>query len=189
MLDLVNIHSDYLNDCFRNLDAKVKETVKKLKPHADRFEAIAVRGVSGLLVGPMVASKLGKPWCVIRKPGEGSHSGHKSVEGWLNFKTYLIIDDLIASGGTLKLIQQTLLDHARAYPHKWENSPPECVGYYLYNCTELQWRGDGKDFSYHDKYFLFPEAPKRPVISDQITEAAAKGQSGLALYNQICGAA
>jgi hypoxanthine phosphoribosyltransferase len=180
-LDDSNIQSDYLNSCFLDLHRKVKETVTKLLPCESRFEAIAVRGTSGLLVGPMVASILDKPWCIIRKPGDGTHSDHKVVEGWTGFKTYLIIDDLIATGGTIRLIQKTLADHARAYWEVWNSVTPECVGYYLFNHEELAWRGDGKTYSPYDKYFIFPEGPLRPSVSEQIAAAIAAGQNDLAL--------
>jgi hypothetical protein len=164
-----NIASDYLTVCFIDLNEKVRETVEALTPFVDRFEGIVVRGMSGLLVGPMTASLLKKPWCVIRKPGEGTHSDHKVIEGWHNFKTYIIIDDLIATGGTLKLIQQTLRDHARAFQEKWERGLPECVGFYLFSSPELTWRGT---HSYNDKYFLFQEIPARPNATEQIFAAA-----------------
>ena len=167
-----NIASDYLTTCFIDLNAKVEHTVSKLKLDADRFEAIVVRGTSGLLVGPMVAALLKKPWCIIRKPGDSSHSDHR-VEGWRNFKSYIIIDDLIATGETIRTIQKTVRDHARAYPDKWERGLPECVGYYLYNHYELVWRGDGKNYSFHDKYFLFQEIPAKPSVAEQISEAIA----------------
>jgi hypothetical protein len=168
MLDpFTNIASDYLTSCFIDLNAKVESVVDKLTP---------VRGVSGMMVGPMVAARMRKPWCIIRKPGDGTHSDHKVVEGWHNFKTYIIIDDLIATGGTIKLIQTTLRDHARAYDYKWERGVPECVGFYLFNHDELAWRGDGKNISYNDKYFLFSEIPARPSVAEQIAQAAYTGQ-------------
>jgi hypothetical protein len=168
-----NIASDYLTSCFIDLNAKVEFAVEKLKPDAGRFDAIVVRGVSGLLVGPMVASRLGKPWCIVRKPGDGTHSDHKVVEGWYNFKSYIIVDDLIATGGTIKLIQKTLHEHGKAYREEWQLGVPECVGYYLFNHDELVWRGDGKNYSFHDKYFLFQEIPARPSVSEQIFAAAS----------------
>lgn len=181
MLDpFTSIASDYLTSCFIDLNAKVEHVVEVLTPHAERFEGIVVRGISGMMVGPMVASRMRKPWCIIRKPGDGTHSDHKTVEGWHNFKTYLIIDDLIATGGTVKLIQTTLRDHARAYPNKWERGIPECVGIYLYNIDDLSWRGNGKNYSYNDKYFLFQEIPARPSVSEQISALAGQGQRLLA---------
>jgi hypothetical protein len=176
-----NIASDYLTYCFRDLDARVERSVMRLKPDAERFEAIVVRGMSGLIVGPMVASRLKKPWCVVRKPGEGTHSDHKAVEGWHNFRSYIIVDDLIASGGTVRLIQKTIRESALASLNKWERGVPECVGYYLYNHDELVWRGDGKNYSFHDKYFLFQEIPARPSVAEQVAAAIATRQSALAL--------
>lgn len=155
MLNLTpdNIHSDYLDSCFRNLNSVVKQVVKNLKPHADRFEAIAVRGTSGLLVGPMVASLLKKPWCVVRKENDGTHSTHGSVEGWYGFSTYIIIDDLIATGTTMSVIQRLLHDYSKEHCY----TIPLCVGFYLFNSDEIIWRGNGTDYSCHDRYFHYPD--------------------------------
>lgn len=175
-----HINSDYLTKCFIDLNAVVQWTVEQLKPEAHRFEGIVVRGVSGMMVGPMTASLLKKPWCVIRKPGEGTHSDHKTVEGWHGFKTYIIIiDDLTATGGTIRTIQGSLRRHAEDNRQDWEILP-ECVGFYLYNHQELVWRGDGVNYNYHDKLFLFKEIPARPTVSEQISAAAYAGQRLLA---------
>jgi hypothetical protein len=180
MPNMDNIASDYLTKCFFDLDFMVRTSAERLQPHVDRFDAVVVRGMSGLLVGPMVASLLKKPWCIVRKSGECTHSDHKVVEGWHNFKTYIIIiDDLIASGATVKLIQQTIHDQARAYSENWERGIPECVGIYLFNDTRMAWRGNGKDYSYYDLYFLFQEIPARPNGTEQVTTADCKGQGVL----------
>ena len=167
----LDIASDYLNACFADLPRVIERAVTKLAPHLERFEGIAVRGTSGLLVGPMVAATLKKPWCIIRKPGDGTHSDYKAVEGWFGFRTYIIIDDLISTGGTLKAIQQLLRDYARSRGHA---VTPRCMGYYLYNWDELKWRGENiRNESYCEKYFLYPEDFKRPTVSKQIAAAAA----------------
>lgn len=183
-----DFQSDYLNGCFLDLDGVVQKAVEALRPHVERFEGIVVRGVSGLLVGPMVAALLKKPWCIIRKPGEGTHSDHKVVEGWHNFKTYIVIDDLAATGGTIKTIQKTLHDHAKAYDHRWERGTPECIGFYLYNCEELAWRGDGKTYSYYDEYFLFQQIPARSV-EEQIGDFFKEKSKGPAAPKQVTAAA
>ena len=164
-----NIASDYLNQAFQDLGAVVQRAVTMLEVNKDRFEGIVVRGTSGLLVGPMVASELKKPWCIVRKVGDGTHSSHKLVEGWFGFKTYIIIDDLIATGGTLKAIQQTM-NHQAASRGAGE---VECVGYYLYNFNELVWRGDGKNYAYQDKYFIFPELLQKARIETAFAEKIA----------------
>ena len=65
------------------------------------FDTIAVRGVSGLLIGPILAHLLGKELLVIRKPKreEGSVS-FLDYEGHYGAQRYIIVDDLVCSFST-----------------------------------------------------------------------------------------
>jgi len=65
-------------------------------------DAIVCTGVSGMLVAPIVSYLTDIPLTVVRK-GNDSHSMYE-VEGVLP-ESYIIIDDLVASGSTLKRIQ------------------------------------------------------------------------------------
>jgi len=94
---------------------EVRETVP--------FDAIAFRGLSGAILAPAIADKLGVGIIAIRKPTEQSHSFQK-VEGYRNCK-YIIVDDLISSGATIRIIQDTI------YNHHCDRS--ECLGVWLYN--------------------------------------------------------
>jgi adenine/guanine phosphoribosyltransferase-like PRPP-binding protein len=93
------------------------------------FDAIAVSGVSGLLIGPSVADRLGKKLIVVRKDADRKNShalviveADKFISDYLNF-TYIVIDDLIDSGSTLNRIIDKI---NYRYPYA------KCVGVYCY---------------------------------------------------------
>jgi adenine/guanine phosphoribosyltransferase-like PRPP-binding protein len=67
------------------------------------FNTLVFRGFSGALVGPVVALELGKRWALIRKPHDRTHSCYL-VEGEV-FGDYVIIDDFIETGDTIKAIR------------------------------------------------------------------------------------
>lgn len=67
------------------------------------FDAIACRGTSGLLVGPMLAHKFDKHLIVIRKSTENSHSS-RLIECDDTVRKYIIVDDFASSGATIEAI-------------------------------------------------------------------------------------
>lgn len=65
-----------------------------------KFDAIVVRGVSGLVVGSPVALALKKPLIVVRKDGESAHSTkHPGIDAAKDAKV-LFLDDFVSSGTT-----------------------------------------------------------------------------------------
>lgn len=68
------------------------------------FDAIAFRGMSGCLLAAPLAYLTGKTLIMVRKP-EQSHTS-LIVEGDKAAKTYVIVDDFISSGQTVKIIVQ-----------------------------------------------------------------------------------
>ena len=95
--------------------------VIRKSPH--EFDAIAFRGMSGALVVPMLCRRLKKEMIVCRKESEKSHG--QPAEGYLNCERYIIVDDFIASGATIRGIVEAIDDETR-YPH------PTPVAVYLY---------------------------------------------------------
>ena len=87
------------------------------------FNTIACSGLSGLLIAPMIADLTHTDLLVVRKDDEGCRS-NKQVEGVrkANIK-YIIVDDLIDSGKTIKRIIQQIDIH---------RNKAELVGVYLY---------------------------------------------------------
>lgn len=105
----------------------VKKAVESIKCHVERIrlkcDFIAVCGASGLSVGSIVAYELGIPCVIVRKTSEAANShcgGQMLTPAFVPHKdrTYIIVDDFIAGGTTVKYIQRML--------------PSTCIGYYGY---------------------------------------------------------
>lgn len=106
------------------------KAVCDLRRIADSFDSIACCGVSGLMVVPQIAELLNKNIIVVRK-GERCYSEFRT-EGVAPFR-YIILDDLICSGGTVKHIKRVL---------KEEYSRSQCVGVYCYLPNETAYKAD-----------------------------------------------
>jgi adenine/guanine phosphoribosyltransferase-like PRPP-binding protein len=106
------------------------KAVCDLRKIADSFDSIACCGVSGLLVVAQVAELLNKNIIVVRK-GEKCYSEFRT-EGVAPFR-YIILDDLICSGGTVRYIKKVLKD---------EYHRSSCVGVYCYLPNECAYRAD-----------------------------------------------
>ena len=73
------------------------------------FEAIAVTGVSGMLLGPTLAFVLGKRLAVVRKEDDRNNHAMVRVEHNLQPDDRVIfVDDLIASGQTLARVEKSI---------------------------------------------------------------------------------
>ena len=95
-------HCAYMSAALRRkeIDESVEKCVTVLEKK--RFDTIAFRGLSGMLIGPIVAHWLGKEVIVIRKNSD-NHSNH-TVEGHLAAKKYVVLDDFIQTGETVREI-------------------------------------------------------------------------------------
>ena len=100
------------------------EAICKLRKIASEFDTIACCGVSGLMVVPQIAELLNKHILIVRKD-EKRYSEFRT-EGVAPFR-YVVVDDLICSGTTIKHIKKTISqEYARA----------KCVGVYCYIINE-----------------------------------------------------
>jgi hypothetical protein len=97
------------------------KAVCDLRKISDQFDSIACCGTSGLMVVPQVAELLNKNIVLIRKQNEKCYSNF-AIEGVKPFR-YIILDDLICSGDTVRHIQRTIDDEYRR---------TECIGLYCY---------------------------------------------------------
>lgn len=93
---------------------------------------IVATGSSGHAIAWPVSYKLGIPVCIVRKPCEESHDGLISGDGQLG--DYIIIDDLISSGATLRRVLKAISDKAIDYG----TAVPRCVGIFLYNSYDRE---------------------------------------------------
>ena len=130
----MTVISDYLHRPLYgdNLAAILKKAKSFLRENKVKFDTIAVRGVSGLLVGPALAAAMGKDIIVVRKSVgmDHCHSG-KIAEGNLDTERYLIVDDIISSGNTVKAIRNAVLLEQQRLDIK----SGECAGVLCYGCS------------------------------------------------------
>jgi adenine/guanine phosphoribosyltransferase-like PRPP-binding protein len=106
------------------------KAVCDLRKISDTFDSIACGGASGMMVVPQIAELLNKNIVLVRKD-EKCYSDMK-VEGVAPFR-YVIVDDLICSGGTVRNIKNKI---------KKEYFRAICVGIYCYLPQETAYRQD-----------------------------------------------
>lgn len=99
------------------LPITVAEVVKILRNEVglNKFDSIVFRGMSGAMIGPMVANAVHKGMILIRKKGDSSHSSYV-VEGDVNSKRVVILDDLIHTGETIANIAEQLKEFITPRP-------------------------------------------------------------------------
>lgn len=100
------------------------------------FDSIVVCGTSGLLVGPQVSERLNKNITIVRKKNEKRYSPFV-IEG-VHPGRYVVLDDLVCSGSTLKYILRNINEE---YPTS------KCVGVYMYLREECGYAGSPEVFS------------------------------------------
>jgi adenine/guanine phosphoribosyltransferase-like PRPP-binding protein len=113
-----NIRTSYLGAIFggdysKHVDAAVK-TLKDFKKKTS-FDAIAFTGTSGAGIAFPLSYFLKLPLLHIPKSGVYRHSAN-SLEGTVNSKKYVIVDDFIASGDTVRRIERTISTQTTAKP-------------------------------------------------------------------------
>jgi orotate phosphoribosyltransferase len=105
------MHSRYLNPAFEEWEKVVDEIVAAIKESGVTFDAIAVRGISGMFVGPVVANKLHKRLMVVRKEKDESHGWYKvecSTDLAREGVRYIFVDDLISTGKTPERVREAV---------------------------------------------------------------------------------
>lgn len=142
----MTIHSSYLKNvlCLEYRKKVIEKLRREIKKSGLEFDAIAFMGMSGAVIAPTLGDKLKKPVIMVRKQKDTSHAVYGgndgditgctySVEGYTKGTTYIIIDDLMASGNTLRQLDKTIRKN-ESFDHY------HCVGVFLY-----QSRGCGKE--------------------------------------------
>lgn len=121
--------TEYIH-CAYNMEMRkvvLDKIVQMIRRSGVQFDTIVFRGMSGCLIGPSVADILNKPFLMVRKENDGSHSSH-DCEGHADINKFIIIDDLICSGATIDSINRTF---ASEMPDKAQSA--NCVAIFLYN--------------------------------------------------------
>lgn len=133
----------------KNRNKIIIKAICDLRKIKDQFDSIACCGTSGLLVVAQVAELLDKNIVVIRKKDEKCYSDFP-MEGATPYR-YIILDDLVCSGSTIKHIKHTI----------YEDCPKAtCVGVYCYIPEECAYTQDTLKLFYRDfKTTLLNPAP------------------------------
>jgi orotate phosphoribosyltransferase len=88
----------------------------------ERFDTIAVRGISGISIGAILAHQLKKELAIVRKEND-SHHTERMVESPFEVARYVIVDDFTSSGETLyHILRNMQISHPNAL----------CLGYLAY---------------------------------------------------------
>ena len=137
---------------FQNVVNKLSSDITNLQK-TQRVDAIAIRGMSGALVGGAVALATGIPLMCVRK-GRSSHS-YMRVEGAYNEHkgaqtvNYVIIDDCVCSGKTIdtimKEVNKFVKDITRYHYEGVGPSGAKPISIFLYNepsTPPFDWKGE-----------------------------------------------
>jgi orotate phosphoribosyltransferase len=133
------MYSSYLSEVIETRDrahtvVAIKDLIAK---HKIRFTHIAVSGLSGMLAATELASLMGKQVMIVRKRIT-KHSDFR-VEFCGEVKGYIIVDDLISTGATVRRmkkyidnekekVQTTVMGNAElkaviCYNETWDSNP------------------------------------------------------------------
>lgn len=121
-LDCVDYLKNLLN--IARLPGVVDQVCKNIVASKLKFDTIAFRGLSGALICPLVALRLGKEMVVVRKNTSDTHSSH-AVEGYRYARRYIVIDDCICTGETIRALHAALRNRP-------SSADAELVGIFLY---------------------------------------------------------
>jgi hypothetical protein len=110
----------YLNTGPKQIERAIERAIKviergkryKKNPLKD-FTHIAVSGMSGMIVGPAIAAKLGKHLMIVRKPDDKGNHGIpiETVAG--DKIRYIILDDFYCTGETIGRMNDQILKWQR----------------------------------------------------------------------------
>ncbi len=110
----------------------INRAVRKIKPYINDFDAIACTGVSGVLIGSQLSTKLNKLLIIVRKAEEICHSDNKiETELFERNRRYIIVDDFVFSGKT----KNKIINGITYYNRSWD-----CVG--IFEVSSNRWYND-----------------------------------------------
>lgn len=114
--------------------AMVNLAIHDLTPKLDAFDAILVRGMSGVAGGSLIAYMLDKPLCILRKQSDTqTHGGRFECPSGYYDKVdrLLFVDDFCSTGKTVESVIEDLKAHD-AMPGMWYSHKHRIVAAYFY---------------------------------------------------------
>jgi hypothetical protein len=126
-------------DDLKNLIEEIAPRIVKLKAKL-KFDVIAFRGFSGASIAFPLSYETGIPLLLVRKtwddgrPSDSSHGWAVEGDHRIDIKRYLILDDFVCSGDTIRQTVKTINQRV-LYKHDNPNTKPKypkLVGVALY---------------------------------------------------------
>lgn len=113
------------------LRAKAHEVAAILPEMMDRLgaDAVAVTGKSGLSLAFATLMLIDFPLIVVRKRGENSHGNPIEGAHSVDVRKYIILDDFVSSGSTIKTMVGSIDEMVDSYE---DTKPLRCVGVFQY---------------------------------------------------------
>jgi adenine/guanine phosphoribosyltransferase-like PRPP-binding protein len=109
-LDAFDMRSSYLSDYLDPTFLFVAVTrMAKILSQYD-YDALAFSGNSGALIAAPLSLATGKPLLLVRKYMSNCHAGFR-VEGLGKIHRYVIVDDFIDTGNTVRRIRRAVSEH------------------------------------------------------------------------------
>jgi adenine/guanine phosphoribosyltransferase-like PRPP-binding protein len=130
------------SDRFRNQLLMAERRIREFAEEIE-FDAIAFTGTSGSAFAYPLSFLLGMPLICVRKFEENNHYYGK-VEGFLNAKNYIIVDDFISGGDTIRTIMKEIETFYVEYERPFTAN---LVGVYMYGTKDdVDRESDWKSF-------------------------------------------
>ena len=155
-----NVQTDYLSEVFEvtrfkhNIGLTIR-MAKKIMLDLP-FDSIAFTGTSGAALAFILSAEMGIPLLCVRKQSENSHYVRTTglLEGNVNTRKYLFVDDFTSSGATFDRVRKYLEEKlpkaqcVAALMYATSRSAYELDGIPFYtNVTIDDWRTAGKQLS------------------------------------------
>lgn len=134
-------HSSYTYALDAAEHSRIMDRARRVLPNVS-FDAIAFTGVSGALLAPPIARECGAGLILVRKAQDNSHAGI-ALEGALDAETYIIVDDFVSSGDTVRNIIESITKNIIQCRYSREARLPRCVGIYEAHNGNL-WTATGR---------------------------------------------
>lgn len=150
-------HPTYTERIFRPREFQplVEAVSRKLEAIFEKtpFEAVAGTGNSSTPLLGALSYKLGIPIIATRKSGDPAHDS-RPANGLVGCKAYVIVDDLIDSGATVKGIMERIETAQKKRNESWGDNDaiPKCVGIILYDSY-------GDNWLFRSEYFAREDIP------------------------------
>ncbi|HEY6021002.1 MAG TPA: phosphoribosyltransferase [Candidatus Paceibacterota bacterium] len=95
----------YYDDALSNPIPTVDKCIRALAESRIDYDTIVVQGISGMLIGPMLAAFTGKNLLIVPKPDDThNHRGHGPV-GTIEGR-WIFVDDFISTGATHNRVRE-----------------------------------------------------------------------------------